>query len=68
MTADDHAELLEVLCSCRSAVVLSGYPSALYDSTLRGWERVTFGVPNHSGQGKRKQRRTEVLWIKPAGP
>jgi DNA adenine methylase len=65
MAAGDHAELLEALGQCRGTVVLSGYPSPLYDRRLAGWERVEFDLPNHSGQGETKQRRTEVLWIKP---
>jgi DNA adenine methylase len=66
MTEDEHAELFEVLAVCRGAVLLSGYPSPLYDSHLAGWKRVAFDMPNHAGQGRCKQRRTEVLWVKPA--
>jgi DNA adenine methylase len=66
MTMADHAELLEVLDICRGTVVLSGYASPLYDARLAGWQRVAFDLPNHSGQGRRKERRTEVLWIKAA--
>jgi DNA adenine methylase len=66
MIGEDHAELLDVLTSCRGTVVLSGYPSPLYDSRLAGWQRVAFNMPNHSGQGRSKERRTEVVWIKPA--
>jgi DNA adenine methylase len=66
MTREQHEELLEVLVVCRGAVVLSGYASPLYDGRLAGWERVTFDMPNHAGQGKTKQRRMEIVWIKPA--
>lgn len=66
MTADDHAALLAVLCECRGAVLLSGYRNALYDRELAGWVRHDFDLPNHSGQGKTKQRRTECVWVKPA--
>ena len=66
MTIDQHVELLDTLRACQGAVLLSGYPSDLYDRALAGWERHEFDMPNHSGQGKSKQRRTEVLWIKPA--
>jgi DNA adenine methylase len=65
MTAADHAELLELLVHCRGTVVLSGYRSPLYDRRLVGWERLTFDLPNHSGQGRSKERRSEILWIKP---
>ena len=65
MTEADHVELLEALSACRGSVVLSGYPSALYDDVLGGWGRIAFDMPNHAGQGRGKQRRTEVLWLKP---
>jgi DNA adenine methylase len=64
MTEADHRELLGVLLGCRGHVVLSGYASALYDEALAGWERVETEIACHAGQGKRKGRRTEVLWIK----
>lgn len=64
MTAKQHAELLKTLCGCRGTVLLSGYRSALYDQALEGWTRHEFDMPNHSGQGKAKQRRVECLWIK----
>jgi DNA adenine methylase len=47
-------------------IVLSGYRSALYDRALSGWERHETELPNHSGQGRSKQRRVEVLWLNPA--
>jgi hypothetical protein len=49
-------ELLEILTRCCGTVVLSGYPNALYDSRLMGWECVSFDMPNQSGQGRTKQR------------
>jgi DNA adenine methylase len=63
MTDDDHVELLDVLMGCRGTVVLSGYPSELYDDRLKGWRRLVFDMPNHAGQGKKKQRRQEIIWI-----
>jgi hypothetical protein len=33
---------------------------------LSGWACHRFDMPNHSGQGKAKQRRVECLWIKGA--
>jgi DNA adenine methylase len=58
----DHRELLDVLLACKGKVMLSGYPSALYDQVLAGWTRYTFDLPNHAAGGKRKARETEVLW------
>jgi DNA adenine methylase len=62
MTATDHDELLDMLLSCEGKVMLSGYPSRLYDTTLAGWTRHTFDLPNNAAGGKSKDRETEVLW------
>jgi DNA adenine methylase len=62
MTEAEHRELLEVLRSCRGKVMLSGYPSALYDTALACWKRHTFDLPNHASGAKTKDRETEVLW------
>ena len=67
MAVDAHRELLRVLCGACSAVCLSGYRSPLYDAALADWQRVEWDMPNHSGQGATKQRRTECLWIKKRG-
>lgn len=58
---DDHRELATALHAARSAVVLSGYPSALYDLELyAGWDRHT--IASSTGQGGTWANRTEVLW------
>jgi DNA adenine methylase len=59
-----HRRLLETIIGCRGAVALSGYANPLYDEVLAGWQRVTWDMPNHSGQGRAKQRREEVLWLR----
>lgn len=57
----DHRELAEALHAARAAVVLSGYPSDLYDNELYAdWERVDFAAS--TGQGGTWANRTEVLW------
>lgn len=61
MTDDEHRELAAALHRCRTAVVLSGYPSDLYDHELfPDWNRHT--LPSHTGQGGQWADRTEVLW------
>jgi DNA adenine methylase len=61
MTSAEHTELAEALHGCRAAVVLSGYPSDLYDRDLYPtWYRHT--IPASTGQGGTWQSRTEVLW------
>jgi DNA adenine methylase len=63
MTQAQHRELLGVLLHCRGKVMLSGYPSALYDQWLNGWTRHTFDLPNHAAGGASKRRMTECLWL-----
>lgn len=61
LTDDDHAELLTFLRGLRGMVVLSGYPSALYDEALPDWQRV-----ERKALADGASPRTEVLWINPA--
>lgn len=57
----DHRTLAAALRACRAAVVLSGYPSDLYDRDLyAGWDRVAFKAG--TGQSHVWENRTEVLW------
>lgn len=57
-----HRDLAEALTACRAAVVLSGYPSDLYDRDLySGWHRTELAT--QTGNGATGARaRTEVLW------
>jgi DNA adenine methylase len=65
MVEGQHQELLSLACQCQGKVFLSGYRHPLYDVQLTGWTRHEFAMPNHAGQGKTKQRRTECLWESP---
>lgn len=56
----DHRELAAHLEACRAAVVLSGYPSDLYDDLYRGWHR--HEIATATGQAAQWSARTEVLW------
>lgn len=57
----DHRELAEALHTARAAVVVSGYPSDLYDRELyAGWDRHTIAASTN--QGGKAGARTEVLW------
>lgn len=62
MTLDDHRELLRALLACKGKVMLSGYPCALYDDALTGWERHSFDIANHASGEREKDREVEVLW------
>lgn len=55
-----HLDLLRVLKGLRGYVVLSGYPSPLYDDNLKGWLRVTTKAHADGAAD-----RVEVLWINP---
>lgn len=57
----DHQELAEALTAARAAVVISGYPSPLYERLYAGWHRLK--MPAVTGNGVPGRRdRTEVLW------
>jgi DNA adenine methylase len=62
MIEADHAELLALVGRLQGKVMLSGYPSELYDRALAGWTRHTFDLPNNAAGGAKKDRETEVLW------
>jgi DNA adenine methylase len=62
MTTQDHCDLLDLLLAVKGKVMLSGYPSPLYDDALQSWNRHTFDLPNHAAGGKAKGRETEVVW------
>jgi len=61
LSDDEHAELLTFLRSLTGMVVLSGYPSGLYDELLHDWHRV-----ERKALADGASPRTEVLWINPA--
>jgi len=52
----DHIALLALLKTLPCNVILSGYPSALYDDLLAGWRTTELQVMNQGGV------RTEKLW------
>ncbi|MCL4551978.1 MAG: DNA adenine methylase, partial [Candidatus Marsarchaeota archaeon] len=73
LTSDDHRELVEILRHVKGKVMLSGYPSELYDSlgwNKREWETCckAAGRTRASGlQGIGKvsdlQKRVECVWM-----
>lgn len=60
LSDEDHRNLLSFLRNMRGSVVLSGYPSALYDDALPDWRRV-----ERRALADGAAERTEVLWINP---
>lgn len=63
MTQDEHVELGQVLNKCQSKVVISGYPSDLYNEMFSSWRRIEFDIANHSAGGRKKNRKRETLWL-----
>jgi len=57
MTEQDHVDLLAALSDHKGYVILSGYPSELYDRELKGWQKITKKSYNQNSDP-----RTEVLW------
>jgi DNA adenine methylase len=62
MTRRQHVALLRTLRECRSHVIISGYPSKLYDQILEGWSRTVIDMPNNAAKSKTKRRMEEVIW------
>ncbi|MDR2926128.1 MAG: hypothetical protein LBU76_09335 [Azoarcus sp.] len=62
MTDEQHVELLTLLRGIKGMAMVAGYPSALYDGLLHGWQRIE---RSHYAAGLGPLARTEVLWISP---
>jgi DNA adenine methylase len=60
--AEEHVRLADVLSKVNAAVVLSGYPSPLYDDLYDGWYRTDLSTRASMGRGTQSSIRTEVLW------
>ena len=63
---DDHRALGEALRACKATVVLSGYPSPLYDEVFGDWHRIETsawtGNGIRNGATKTDGNRVRVLW------
>jgi len=63
MTDADHRMLGKLLQRCKAKIVVSGYPSPLYQEIYNDWRVVTFDIANHAAGGKKKARETECIWL-----
>lgn len=64
-SASFHRRLADVLRSVRGTVLLSGYPSALYDELYDGWSRIEATVHRATTNTRGRtgvERGTEVVW------
>ena len=59
MSEDDHIRLADELRDLKGAVIVSGYPSPLYEDLYAGWERSECAALAHGAA-----KRTEVLWMR----
>ena len=57
MTEQDHIDLIAALLEHKGPVILSGYPSEMYDRELKSWSRIT-----RKSYNQNSNQRTEVLW------
>lgn len=57
MNEQDHLDLLAALLQHKGPVILSGYPSEMYDRELKGWSRI-----DRKSYNQNADQRTEVLW------
>lgn len=63
MSEEDHRKLTAILRGCNGKVVLSGYPSSLYDELYIDWRTAHFDIANHAAGGPSKARKQETLWM-----
>ncbi len=70
LTEADHLRLLALLRDAGCSVILSGYPSRMYDEGLPGWTRLEIRRRSSMAGGKLKRPKIECLWMNfdPANP
>jgi DNA adenine methylase len=62
MNIEGHMELAEVLNNFKGKVLISAYPSRLYNRLYKGWTCESKKIVNHSSQQKIKPTKVELLW------
>lgn len=63
MTVAQHERLLDVLLACEGKILLSGYPSDLYNRRLADWRIVDVAIDNKASSAKSKPRMIERIWM-----
>lgn len=63
MTDADHEALASGLAGLRGKVIVSGYRCDLYDTLLRGWQRI-----DRAAHADGARARVESLWLSPNCP
>lgn len=62
MTDKDHEELAMLLNQFKGNVLVSGYPSPMYDEIYSDWTYYQKEIVNHASQQKIKPTKIECLW------
>lgn len=62
----DHKRLAECLRELGGMVVVSSYPSPMYEKCFRGWKRVAWTGGQFCSQNTGPRERTEVVWLNKA--
>jgi len=69
---EHHQQLVDIVLSCKSAIVISGYDHPVYDKLVEhGWQKIQFQtitqMSNTKGEGQRKLKlqRVECVWRNP---
>jgi DNA adenine methylase len=63
LSETDHVQLAVRLHAVQGMVIVSGYPSPLYDQLYAGWERIETVASVNASSGT--EQRTECLWLSP---
>ena len=63
MTPEDHVRFLECVLQLQGKVMISGYPSDMYDKHLNAWRFVDKVTDKKSSGAKTKPKATERLWM-----
>ncbi|AGS80690.1 D12 class N6 adenine-specific DNA methyltransferase [Leptospira phage vB_LbrZ_5399-LE1] len=67
-TKEDHIRILSLLTKIKGMAIISHYRNNIYDRILQGWkkeEKEAIANSTKKGKGKKKSKRTEVLYISP---
>jgi DNA adenine methylase len=63
MSTEQHMALLDTINRCVGKVLLSGYPSKLYQSKLKNWNYEDIEIDNKASSAKQKPIMTERIWM-----
>ena len=63
MSDGEHRKLAEILKTCKAKVLISGYPSPLYEELYSDWRVDKLDIANHAAGGRQKRREIECLWM-----